>query len=86
MDSQNGNSQLRRFTLADGSERRLYCRLVKAREAVFVTCRLYEDQQGHEWLEIEAGGQAILVPLTDESFEQRVAAEINSLGLNKYSG
>jgi hypothetical protein len=86
VDSQKGNFQLRRFTLTDGSEVRLYCRLVKAREPVFVTCRLYEDRGGHEWLEIEAGGQAILTPLTDESFEQRVAAEINTLGLNKYSG
>ena len=78
--------RLHRFRLLDGRETRLYCRLAAVRETPFLTCRLFEDHRGGRWLEVEAGGQAALLPLGEESFEQRVAAELNALGLNKYSG
>jgi hypothetical protein len=78
--------QLCRFTLTDGRELRLYCRLAEVRETPFLTCRLYEDHRGGRWLEVDAGGEAALLPLGEETFAQRVAAELNTLGLNKYSG
>jgi len=75
-----------RFVLSNGLEKRLYCRLIKSRQTPFATFRLYEDNQGHRWLEIVDGDQSCLEELIGETFEQRVATELLSLGLNKYSG
>lgn len=77
---------LRRFTLLDGREIRLYCRLLKARAIPFAVFRLYEDDHGRRWLEISENQLSCLTPLLEESFEDRVAAELLTLGLNKYSG
>ncbi len=81
-----GHFSIRVFTLLDGRERRLYCRLVKVRSAPVATYSLYEDYRGRRWLEIVAGGRSHLEELIGESFEQRVAADLLALGLNKYSG
>jgi hypothetical protein len=74
------------FTLLDGREVRLYCRLLQVRQAFVATYSLYEDYRGRQWLEIAAGGRSHLEELIGESFEQRVAADLLALGLNKYSG
>jgi hypothetical protein len=77
---------IRVFTLLDGREMRLYCRLLKVRQSYVATYNLYEDYRGGQWLEILAGGRSHLEELIGESFEQRVAADLLVLGLNKYSG
>jgi hypothetical protein len=77
---------IRVFTLLDGRKKRLYGRLRKVRESYAAAYRLYEDFQGRRWLEIAVGGRSHLEELGGEAFEQRVAAELLTLGLNKYSG
>jgi hypothetical protein len=77
---------LRRFTLLDGRDLRLYCRLLKVRSTPFASFRLYEDNHGRRWLEIAENHRSWLTPLLHESFEERVAAELLALGINKYSG
>jgi len=77
---------IRVFTLLDGREMRLYCRLLRVRQAYVATYSLYEDYRGGRWLEIMAGDRSHLEELIGEAFEQRVAADLLALGLNKYSG
>ncbi len=74
------------FNLLDGREVRLYCRLLKERRIFAASYRLYEDFQGKQWLGIAVGGRVWLEELVGETFEQRVAADLLTLGLNKYSG
>jgi hypothetical protein len=78
--------RIRVFSLLDGREVRLYCRLVKNRRNASMGYSLYEDFQGRQWLEIAVGGRVWLEELVGETFEQRVAADLLALGLNKYSG
>jgi hypothetical protein len=78
--------RIRAFTLLDGGKRRLYCRLLKVREGEATVFTLYEDCQGKQWLAMEVGGRTHVEELNGESFEQRVAADMLALGLNKYSG
>lgn len=77
---------VRVFTLLDGRKIRLYCRLLKSRQGSELHYRLYEDFRGRQWLEIAVGGRVWLEELAGETFEQRVAADLLTLGLNKYSG
>jgi hypothetical protein len=77
---------IRVFTLLDSRELRLYCRLRQVRQAFVAAYSLYEDHWGRQWLEIATGGRSHLEELIGESFEQRVAADLLALGLNKYSG
>jgi hypothetical protein len=77
---------LRVFALLDGRKRRLYCRLIKERQGEAVVFRLYEDFCGRQWLGMEVGGLDHVEELVGESFEQRVAADMLALGINKYSG
>lgn len=77
---------IRGFALLDGQEIRLYCRLLKVRQTFVVTYSLYESHRGRQWLEIAVGGRSHLEELIEETFEQRVAADLLALGLNKYSG
>ncbi len=78
--------RIRRFTLISGEDITLYCRLVKVRVGMAATYRLYEDAQGLPWMEIAMNDASHLLALTDASFEQQVAAELLTLGVNKYSG
>lgn len=78
--------RIRRFRLISGEETSLYCRLVKVRSGLAAIYRLYEDTHGLQWMEISMHDQSHLIPLTDVSFEQQVAAELLTLGVNKYSG
>ena len=78
--------RIRTFAMLDGRKQRLYCRLLKEREGEAVIFRLYEDFCGRQWLEMEVGGWNHVEELVGESFEQRVAADLLALGLNKYSG
>ncbi|MGQ9920726.1 MAG: hypothetical protein ACUVRZ_05290 [Desulfobacca sp.] len=78
--------QIRGFTLLDGHTLRLYCRLRRQRHTEFAEYRLYEDHRQRYWLEIVAGSFSHLEECPDEYFEQRVAADLLALGLNKYSG
>jgi hypothetical protein len=80
------HNRLRVFALLDGRKVRLYGRLVKKRRSTAATYSLYEDFQGRQWLEIAVGGRVWLEELIGETFEQRVAADLLALGLNKYSG
>ena len=78
--------RIRAFVVLDGRKQRLYCRLLKEREGEVAIFRLYEDFCGRQWLEMEVGGWNHVEELVGESFEQRVAADLLALGLNKYSG
>jgi hypothetical protein len=78
--------RIRAFTLLDGRKRRLYCRLRKVRQGEATVFTLYEDFRGGQWLAMEVGGRTHVEELLGESFEQRVAADMLALGLNKYSG
>lgn len=78
--------QLRRFTRLDGGTVRLYCRRCRSRVTLVFTYNLYEDYRGRRWLEIAAGQRSHLEELHDDSFAERVAADLLALGLNKYSG
>jgi hypothetical protein len=86
MPTQDDQFSIRRFNLLDGQEVRIYCKLVKVRTVMAMSFNLYEDDSGLKWLEITANGQSRLLPLSHETFEQRVAAELLTLGFNKYSG
>jgi hypothetical protein len=86
MDTVQNHCCIRVFHLLDGREVRLYCRLIKTRRNFAAVYSLYEDFQGRRWLEIAVGGLVWLEELVEESFEQRVAADLLTLGLNKYSG
>jgi hypothetical protein len=86
MSSPDDQFRIRRFRLLDGQDLTLYCRLLKARAGVAASYRLYEDSRGLKWMEISLPRHSSLVRLSDESFEQRVADELLTLGLNKYSG
>jgi hypothetical protein len=77
---------IRRFTLADGRELTIYCRLLKWRSGPPGTFSLYEDHHGRAWMEICLNDSSCLVPLADKSFEKAVADELQTLGFNKYSG
>jgi hypothetical protein len=78
--------RIRAFTLLDGRKRRLYCRLLKVRQGEATVFKLYEDFRRRQWLAMEVGGRTHVEELLGESFEQRVAADMLALGLNKYSG
>jgi hypothetical protein len=78
--------RIRAFTLLDGRKRRLYCRLLKVRQGEVTVFSLYEDFRGKQWLAMEVCGRTHVEELIGESFEQRVAADMLVLGLNKYSG
>jgi len=78
--------RIRRFRLISGEEITLYCKLVKVRSGLAATYRLYEDAHGLQWMEISMNDKSHLIPLTDTSFEQQVATELLTLGVNKYSG
>lgn len=65
---------------------RFYCRLVKERRLPVAAYSLFADFQGRRRLHIEVGGGVWLEELGEESFEQRVAGELLTLGHNKYSG
>jgi hypothetical protein len=78
--------RIKRFRLISGEEITLYCKLVKVRAVLAATFRLYEDAQGRQWLEISMNAASHLLPLSGVSFEQQVAAELLTLGVNKYSG
>jgi hypothetical protein len=78
--------RIRRFRLLSGEDISLYCKLVKVRAGIAATYRLYEDAQGLQWMEISMHAASHLIPLSDTSFEQQVAAELLTLGVNKYSG
>jgi len=86
MDTGEEFCRIRAFALLDGRKRRLYCRLLKVRQAEATIFRLYEDFRRRQWLEMEVGGWTHLEELLGESFEQLVAADLRALGLNKYSG
>lgn len=78
--------QIRRFSLGGGQEITLYCQLLKFRPGPAATFSLYEDTRGLRWMEISINEQSFLTSLTDTTFEQQVAAELLTLGFNKYSG
>lgn len=78
--------RIRRFKLAGGEDIKIYCRLVKSRPGLAASFSLYEDTRGLKWLDISINDQSYLISITDESFEQRVAEELLTLGFNKYSG
>lgn len=86
MDTVQDHFRIKIFSLFNGLEKRLYCRLLKERQNFAAAYSLYEDYQGRQWLEIEVGGCSHLEELNGEAFEQRVAADLLALGLNKYSG
>jgi hypothetical protein len=86
MGARQDHCRIRVFSRLDGREVRLYCRLIKDRRSVLADYSLYEDFQGRQWLEIAVGERVWLEELVGESFEQRVAADLLVLGLNKYSG
>ncbi len=70
----------------DGRTVRLYCRLRRHRYNDIAIYRLYEDHRQRHWLEVVVGSFAHLEECPDESFEQRVAADLRGMGLNIYSG
>ena len=72
--------------MLDGRKRRFYCRLLKERQEEGAIFRLYEDFRQRQWLEMKVGGWNHVEELFGETFEQRVAADLLALGLNKYSG
>jgi len=78
--------RIRRFRLISGEDITIYCRLAKVRTGMATTYRLYEDAQGRQWMEICINDKCHLISLADESFEQVVANEWLTLGVNKYSG
>jgi len=78
--------RIRRFQLVNGQDITIYGKLVKVRSGVAATYSLFEDSRGQKWMEISLNDQSSLILLSDESFEQRVADELLTLGLNKYSG
>ena len=78
--------RIRRFQLINGQDITIYCKLVKVRSGLAATYSLYEDSQGLKWMDISMQHQSYLLALTDVSFEQQVADELLTLGLNKYSG
>ncbi len=78
--------RIRRFRLISGEDITLYCRLAKVRSGMAATYRLYEDTQGRQWMEICINDKCHLIALTEVSFEQQVADELLTLGVNKYSG
>ena len=78
--------RIRRFRLISGEDLTLYCKLVKVRVEIAATFRLYEDVQNLQWMEISMNDKSYLIALTDASFEQQVADELLTLGVNKYSG
>jgi len=78
--------QIRGFILLDGRISRLYCRLVRQRATEIATYRLYEDHRRRQWLEIVTGNLCHVEECAGEDFEQRVAADLLVLGVNKYSG
>jgi hypothetical protein len=78
--------RIRRFKLISGEDITLYCKLLKVRAAVAATYRLYEDAHGLHWMEISMHDKSHLISLTEASFEQQVAAELLTLGVNIYSG
>jgi hypothetical protein len=86
MDTGEEFYRIRAFARPDGRQRRLYCRLLKERQGEAVIFRLYEDCRRRQWLELQIGGCNHLEELVGESFEQRVAADLLVMGLNKYSG
>ena len=86
MDTDEEFCRIRAFTLLDGRKRRLYCRLLKVRQGEATVFTLYEDFRGRQWLAMEVGGWTHVEELISETFEQRVAADMQALGLNKYSG
>jgi hypothetical protein len=78
--------RIRRFRLISGEDITLYCKLVKVRSGMAATYRLYKDAHGLHWMEISMHDKSHLISLTDTSFEQQVAAELLTLGVNIYSG
>jgi len=86
MQSSDTQFRIRRFRLISGEDFTLYCKLVKVRSGVAATYRLYEDAHGLQWMEISMHDKSHLIALTDASFEQQVAAELLTLGVNIYSG
>jgi len=78
--------QIRGFTQLDGRACRLYCRLRRQRTTAIATYRLYEDHRHQHWLEIDTGNFCHLEECDGDDFEQRVAADLLVLGVNKYSG
>lgn len=78
--------RIRRFRLLSGEDCTLYCKLVAVRAGIAGTYSLYEDARSLQWMEIAVNTQSCLIPLAGESFEQQVAQELLTLGLNKYSG
>jgi hypothetical protein len=86
MTAPGGQFAIRRFRGPDGLEVRLYCRLLKERVVMAASFRLFEDRQGHKWLEIDAPEHSCLTPLGEASFEKRVADELLAMGIYKYSG
>ena len=86
MDTGEEFCRIRAFSMLDGRKWRLYCRLLKERRGEAAIFRLYEDFRKRQWLEMEVGGWNHVEELVGETFEQRVAADLLALGLNKYSG
>ena len=78
--------RIRRFRLISGEDLTLYCKLVKVRTEMAATYRLYEDAQGLQWMEISMNNKSHLIALADASFEQQIADELLTLGVNKDSG
>ena len=78
--------RIRRFRLISGEDLTHYCKLVKVRSEMAATYRLYEDAHGLQWMEISMNDKSHLIALTDASFEQQVADELLTLGVNKDSG
>jgi hypothetical protein len=78
--------RIRRFKLVGGEDIKIYCRLVKSRPGIAASFSLYEDTRGLKWLDISINDRSCLISITEESFEQRVAEELLTLGFNKYSG
>jgi len=78
--------RIRRFRLISGEDITLYCKLVKVRTEMAATYRLYEDVHGLQWMEIAMNNKSHLIALADATFEQKVAEELLTLGVNKDSG
>jgi hypothetical protein len=78
--------RIRRFKLGGGQEIKLYCRLIRFRPGIAASFSLYEDVRGLKWMDISINDQSYLISITDTSFEEQVAAELLTLGFNKYSG
>ena len=86
MQLTNDQFRIRRFRLISGEDLTLYCKLVKARVEMAATFKLYEDAQRLQWMEISMNDKSHLIALADASFEQQVADELLTLGVNKDSG